>query len=473
MTENKEISELSAAARAESAESAESRATIYSKLIFFLLCAFPILAVVFYGAVDTGSLAVSALFAAFIIILWLADALKSGEFKYNSSRLQIPLVGLISIGLIQLLPLRSFGVSADLLAAAPVGALSLNPYITRLAVIQLTVYLVYFAAALTFVNHRKRFKTLVLTIIIFSSLMAFYGILQRLAAADSIYGMRPALDSIAFASFFNQHHFAAFIEMTIGLTLGILFGRGAAKNMRILLITAALIMGMAIIFTGSRGGMISFTIVLGFIIFANILQNKQSSEENTDEIKDARLRRSLTLIGGGLILIFVLFGLVIWLGGDQNLLRGVGLSNQTDVSSGRGHFWSIALRIFADYPVLGAGLDAFGTAFPFYDTNNGMYRVEQAHNDYLQILADAGIAGFVCVVGFIILLFKKGLKTISETSDGFHRNAAVGALAGCLGIIVHSFFDFPLRTPSNSLYFLTLATLATVFIYHPSRRRRK
>jgi O-antigen ligase len=305
--------------------------------------------------------------------------------------------------------------------------------------------------------------------------MAFFGILQRLANAESIYGVRPALQSIPFASFFNQHHFAAFMEMTIGLTLGILFGKGAKKDMQILLIIAALIMGMAIIFTGSRGGMISFLAVLGFILFTNVLWDRQKpDDESESDVSISLFRRNLALVGGGLVLILVLFGSVILLGGDQSLMRGVGLnSDEADLSSGRTHFWSVALQIFFDYPILGAGLDAFGTAFPHYDSWNGMYRVEQAHNDYLQILADAGILGFICVIAFIFLLFKQSLKTIGKASDPFRRNAAIGALAGCFGIIVHSFFDFPLRTPSNAFYFLTMVALATVSIYYPNLHRTR
>lgn len=472
MTKNQEIKQSSAPS---DAEITEEKSSFFSSIIFVLLCVILVFSVIVYGAVDTGSLAILSLLSGFILILWLADAWKTGRFKYNSSYLQIPLLALILLGLIQLLPLRSFGVSEELLPVRSVSSLSIDPYITRLAIIRLCVDLTFFAAVLTFVNHRDRLKKLILTIIIFSSIMAFFGILQRLANAESIYGVRPALQSIPFASFFNQHHFAAFMEMTIGLTLGILFGKGAKKDMQILLIIAALIMGMAIIFTGSRGGMISFLAVLGFILFTNVLWNRQKSDdENESDISLSRFRRNLALVGGGLVLILVLFGSVILLGGDQSLMRGVGLnSDGGDLSNGRTHFWSVAVQIFFDYPILGAGLDAFGTAFPHYDSWNGMYRVEQAHNDYLQILADAGILGFICVIAFIFLLFKQSLKTIGKTSDPFRRNAAIGALAGCFGIIVHSFFDFPLRTPSNAFYFLTMAALATVSIYYPKLHRRR
>jgi len=39
---------------------------------------------------------------------------------------------------------------------------------------------------------------------------------------------------------------------------------------------------------------------------------------------------------------------------------------------------------------------------------------------------------------------------------------AVGALAGCFAVLVHSFFDFTLHTTSNALLFLVVAALATL-----------
>jgi O-antigen ligase len=379
---------------------------------------------------------------------------------------------LIFIGLIQLLPIRSVDVSMELLSAPAVSSLSLAPYSTRLAIIQLIVYFVFFSAAFTFINDKSRLQKVVLLVIIFSSLMAFYGILQRLADMEEIYGLRPPGQAIPFASFINQHHFAAFMEMTIGVALALLLGKATENNKRIFLLIAVLIMGIALVFTSSRGGMLSLLGVIGFVITANLLKRPKGETNSPIEI-GGNFRRNFALIGGGLVLILVLFGSVLLLGGDESLIRGIGLANPEDISNGRRHFWQIAWRIFLDYPILGAGLDAYATAFSQYDTWNGVFRVEQAHNDYLQILADAGILGLSCVAAFIFLLFKKGLRVVGESSNSFRRDLAIGALAGCCGILIHSFFDFPLRTPSNAFFFLVLAVMAIAPIVSQKSLRRK
>jgi len=456
----------------KSFDAADETASRTGGIIFFVFCATLVFSVIAFGAVDFWALGALSLLSGFIAVLWLADGWLNKEFRFSLSPLQFPLLGLILIGMIQLLPLRSFDVATDLLTVPAVSSLSLAPYSTRLAIVQLIVYFIFFAAALVFIKNQNRLRKIVLMIIVFASLMAFYGILQRLVNLEAIYGLRRFNQAVPFASYINQHHFAALMEMTLGITLGLLFGRALEQNKRIFLVFAAVVMGIAIIFTSSRAGMLSLFGVIGFIVAANILQ-KPRRDANAPEETRKNYPRSLAFVGSGLVLILILFAAVLLLGGDESLLRGIGLQNPDDFTNGRIHFWSIAWRIFLDYPLFGAGLDAFAFVFPKYDTWNGYFRVEQAHNDYLQILADAGIAGFLCAAAFIFLLFKNGLKTVRQSSNAFRRNTAIGALAGCCGILIHSFFDFPLRMPANALFFLTLTVLATVSINAPKRSRKK
>jgi O-antigen ligase len=429
-------------------------------IIFFLLSVTLVFAPVAFGAVDLWALGILALIVFLIAVLWLFDAWKTGEFSFNTNRLQIPIIGFILIGLIQLLPLRAADVSAGMLSISASASLSLDPYTTRFAVVQLCVYLIFFAAALTFIDSSQRLRKIVLLIIIFGALMAFFGILQRLANPEGIYGVRPTPYAVPFGSFVNQHHFAAFMELTIGITLGLLYNKSTKRDKRLLLWIAVVIMGIALVFTSSRGGVLSLFGVIGFVTLISFLRPKTDE----DEAPKSSFQNKFALVGGGLALILVLFGSILLLGGGESLTRGIGFINQSDISNGRSHFWSVTLQIIRDYPILGAGLNAYGVAFTRYDTWNGSLRIEQAHNDYLQIFADAGIFGFACAIAFVYFLFRQGLEKINQTTDRFRRGVAVGALAGCFGILLHSFFDFPLRTPSNAFYFLILVTLVVVSV---------
>ncbi len=455
---------------------AEEKTTFFGGAVFFMLCLIAVFASVAFGGVSTGTLGLISVFIGLLVIFWVLDAWKNGEFAVSTNFLQIPLLGLIFIGLIQLLPLSSPEVPAGLLKTSAVGSLSLDPYSTRLAVLKLFIYLIFFAAALRFINTQKRLQKIVVTIIIFASTMAFFGILQRLADPELMLGVREVKQAVYFATYINQHHFAAFMEMTIGLTLALIFGGAVKKDKLLLLVIAAVLMGIAVVFTGSRGGMISLLGVIGFLVLLNIFNRKKFVEENEKnaDTKITFLSQNLILIGGSVLLVVILLISVMWLGGGESVLRGTGVDVKgTDFTSGRTHFWNVALQIFRDNPVLGAGLESFGVAFTKYDTWSGQFRIEQAHNDYLQILADAGISGLLCVIAFIVLLFKQSLRIVNTTADRFRRNVAVGALAGCFGIILHSFFDFPLRTNANMFFFLLLVSLAVVEINYPRLYRKR
>ena len=437
------------------------RSSRLSSAIVVVLFFIPVFATVLFGGVDNATWVFITIFCVAIVCLWAADSWKGMGLLINTSALPLPLLALLGIGLIQLLPVGPGG--------AP---LSMDPFTTRFFLTHLTVYILFFAACLTFINNDKRFRKAVILVIIFGAVMAFIGILQRLATPESIYGMRGTRQGIPFGPFVNEHHFAAFMEMTAGVALGLLFGRKTKRDKRFLLAFATIIMGVAVVFTSSRGGMLGLVSVIAFVAILSMLSNRSRDKQQESGFG---FKGKLALAGGAAALVLVMLGSVLLLGGDQQLFRGIGATQvQQGVSNGRAHIWSVALKVFFDHPFLGAGFDAFGVAFTRYDTWNGLLRVEQAHNDYLQTLADAGIVGFVCIAAFIYLFFRKALKTIGG-AQGFRRDAAVGALAGCFGLLVHSFFDFPLRTPSNAFFFLMLCAIAVVPVrsVEPERRRRR
>lgn len=432
--------------------------TLASRFIILLLCAALVLSALAYGTVHYWALALFELGACALVLLWAVDVWRSRTLRISLNSLQLPLIGLLLIGLVQLLPLRT-PAGTEALSSTLNSSLSLDPYSTRLALVQIAALLIYFAAALAFIDSPKRLRLIVRVVTIFGFALAMLGILQNFTSPHKIYWLKELPQSLPFGPFYNRHHFAAYMELALALPLGLLISGAIEADKRPLYIFAVAIMSIALIMTGSRGGMISLVAEVIFLIAFTRFRKK--SEAEGSEEKTGRARSALVRVGLALALVIALVGGAVLFGGEAALSRLVGTVNSDDPTTGRTHFWSVTLDIIKHHPVLGTGLGSFGLAYTQFDTRNGEYRLEQAHNDYLQVMSDAGICGVALGLFFIIILFRKGFAR-RETSDPFRRGVAMGAMAGCFAVLVHSFFDFTLHTTANALLFLTVAALATI-----------
>jgi O-antigen ligase len=273
-----------------------------------------------------------------------------------------------------------------------------------------------------------------------------------------VYWVRELSQSTAFGPFINRHHFAGYMELTISLPLGMLFAGSIEKEKRFAYIFAVVLMGVALILTNSRGGIISLVAEIGFLVVISGFRRPKGKEthEKSQRIKGAALRAALAL---GLI--FALFAGVVLLGGESALSRFAGTVNAEDPTTGRAHFWNVTVDIIKAHPIVGTGLGAFPSVYTRYDSRNGAFRLEQVHNDYLQVLSDGGILLAALGLFFVVMLFRTGFAR-RESRDEFRSGVALGALAGCFAVLVHSFFDFTLHTTSNALLFLVTAALATL-----------
>lgn len=430
-----------------------------------------------YGTVHYWALAVFQIGACVIIFFWAVDGWRSQRLRFSRNILQLPLVGLFLIGLIQLLPFGSSAPeTAGILSGVPVNSLSFDPYSTRLALVQIIALAVYFAAALSFIDSPVRLRLLVRTIVIFGFALAIFGLIQAYTSPTKVYWIRELSQAAPFGPFINRHHFAGYMEMTLGLCLGLLFSGGVEREKRPLYIFAAAMMGVALVMTNSRGGIISLVAEIFFLVLLTGFGRRYADAGREAGDRSTRARTALVRVGLALALVVALFAGVVLLGGEAALSRFVGTVNADDPTTGRAHFWSTSLKIIEEHPVLGVGLGAFHLAYTRYDTRNGLFRLEQAHNDYLQVLTDAGIVGLLLGLFFVGALFRMGLHR-RESTDVFRLGVATGALAGCFAVLVHSFFDFTLHTTSNALLFLVLAALATVNgrveLPTPGHRRRR
>lgn len=419
--------------------------TFASRVIFFLLCSLLVWTTMIYGTVHQPIIALFYIFIVLILIFWAVDAFSSRVFRFNKSLLQVPILATVIYGLIQIIP---FGSIAEVGGISGISrTISVEPFLTKLTTIHFLALFLFFAAFLSFIDSFKRLKKVVWLITIFGFLYSFFAILQSFLSPTKIYGIYEVQYAVPFGSFVNRHDFAAIIEMTMAIPLGLLFVGAIEKDKRLLYITAIGLMGIALLLSGSRGGFVALLAEV-FLIVIITTENRGKGQ--------IALKGILAV---GIILVIV-FGAIL-IGGESSLTRIAETASSDDVTSNRLHIWSVTLDVIKHNLPFGAGLGAFGVAYTPFDTLNGMARVEQAHNDYLEVLANAGIVGLLIGISFLFLIFRTALKNI-KTQNIYRRGVAVGAFAGCFAILVHSVFDFVLHITAISVMFLTLLSLLVV-----------
>ena len=431
------------------------RHTLASRLAFLTICVAIVLTTLAYGTVHYWALAVFTVSAASLIVFWAMDAAVIRSVLVPVNPLQWPIMGLVVIGLLQLLPLRSPDDAG--LSLSPARSISLDPYATRLVIVQVTALLIYFVVTTMFLDTPHRLKALVRTIVIFGFILAAFGLTQSFTTDGTrVYWFRQLTQSTAFGPFINRHHFAGYMELALAMPLG-LFASGALESYkRPLFAFAIVVMAMSLVATNSRGGIISLGAEIFFVlVMAGFSWRRKKDQPRADRLRSTMLR-GLAAMG----IVLVLIGGALLISGPEVFTRFLGTPVADDPTQGRSHFWSVTLDVIRSHPLLGSGLGSFGVIYTRYDTRNGLFRLEQAHNDYLQTLSDAGILGGLIGVAFIFILFRRGFAR-RETHDKYRRGVTTGALAGCFAVLIHSFFDFTLHTTANALLFMILCAVAT------------
>lgn len=438
--------------------------TVANKTIFFLLCACVVVSTLAYGTVHQPTIALFYFVVAGMLVIWAVDSFTSGTIKFSKSLIQVPVYLAAVYAVIQIIPFGSVAETAGL-SGIP-RTISLAPFATEATGLHFAALGIYLSLALAYIDSAARLKRMANVIIIFGAVFAFFAILQSVLSPTKIYGIfeRPS----PFGSFVNRHNFAAYIEMTVSIPLGLLFVGAVARDKKLLYITGITLMCVALLLSGSRGGFIALMAELILLIFLTT---------RSHGARKIALRVALSLLLIGAVIAGAFF-----VGGETSLSRFAETAASKDITTNRTHIWAVTLKAIAGNMPFGAGLGAFAQAYTPYDDFNGLERVEQAHNDYLQVLADGGVPGALIGLAFVFLLYQAARKGIAE-HNMYRRGIAIGSLSGIFAILIHSIFDFVLHTTAISILFLTLTAMLSAALrkypddetdpgHHEHRKRR-
>lgn len=141
-------------------------------------------------------------------------------------------------------------------------------------------------------------------------------------------------------------------------------------------------------------------------------------------------------------------------------------------SSGRADEWRLALRVAADHPLHGVGLDNFRTAQTLYLVDDvSLFQIrtalrrEATHNVYLQVLAELGIVGLLLWLGILGGALVIGFRAVRRLAAAGARDAELcgrGLLVAVVASLVLYFFHPALLTKGWGLLIGLLVSLSAL-----------
>jgi len=442
-------------------------ANIFGTTVFVSLLCLIVLTAIPYGSSQPWWKAgfVAAVFT--LAILWLVEGFLSQSWFAGSLPLVLPLGALTLFSFLQTLPIGNQSGNPGKLSFAPWYAISADPYQTRffaLLLMALTlsgVFLARYAAS------EKRIRISINLVICVAAASALFGILRQTLQHTPGFGLPLLIPDAGYAQFINYNHFAYLMEMAMGLILGLVLGGGVRREQALIYVAALLPIWIGLVLCGSRGGLIAMLaqLIIGALLFSIVVRKGNSSDSQSRLIRTAsslpvRVVLILALIAG------VVFG-TIWLGGDRLALKIEALdsefSSQTSQSregASRNEIWKATWHMFRAHPVLGVGLAGYWVAIPAFHDAAGTMTPQEAHNDYLELLASGGLAGLALGIWFSVVVFKRIRENLA-VPNRFRRAACFGATLGIAGVAIHSLVDFGLHTIVNAFVYTTLIVIAT------------
>lgn len=400
-----------------------------------------------FGAVEPWS---RAILLVLLLLLLLSTALRGKLRTHPIHSTVLPaLLTLILLGVIQSLNVR------PLTEPAIFSPFTLSREATSQRLILWASYasLLWSAPyALETVGARRRLLWTLLGLGVFISVL---GTIQAANGNHFIYGLRPVQPGRdIFGSYYNRNHAASLMSMSFLAGCGLFISRCAIKRggsmvtaVSDLIATqaiVALLLGIllfGIAGTRSRGAILAGAISLGGVgVLAGL----------TLKARKGRWAVLAGLLFAGICSLVFIVREPWWVGlQEYHTLDAYNMMSRRDI-------WNASLRLFSDFPVFGIGMGAFKFAFPSYQPPGLLGIVKEAHNDWLQLLIEAGGAGFLALIAGLALLAYRFTSSWMRSDSWEARWISMGVLAAAAAFGIHGLVDFSFQIPGNAVVVLTL-----------------
>jgi len=132
----------------------------------------------------------------------------------------------------------------------------------------------------------------------------------------------------------------------------------------------------------------------------------------------------------------------------------------------RAYAWNYALRLFEEKPFTGHGQGGFvlkGDSLCVHDVPADPLvfgsRIDHAHNEWLEVLADLGSVGWVLLAAAMFLTLRTGMRALRTFSASNERWPLLGSMGALVGLLVSESFGVGLRVEDVPPMFYTVVGL--------------
>lgn len=345
-------------------------------------------------------------------------------------------------------------------ALGPVGAkvsfasLSVFPAGTFQYFLLVGGYLVIFLLVCTLTRHfRGKLWLVIWPIVGIAALEAGLGLWQYFGGPG---------EQDRWGTYANHNHYAGFLEMALPFAVmyPVAVLRRAHSKWYSSVAPALAALGMWALAVMMFVGIILSFSRMGFIVALSslfLMSTLVLATTRLGRVLGSRKRRYMAV---GLVAAVVVAGFV-FLPPERLIQRFAQLASPDRQSADwRIHLWAETIPLIKAYPIFGCGLDGYETAFSKFKISGVLVTDDYAHNDYLQLFAELGLAGFVIGAALAFAALRLAWRGASSRTDPEARYCAAACVGALCAISLHSLADFNLYIPANAMLLAWIAGVA-------------
>jgi O-antigen ligase/tetratricopeptide (TPR) repeat protein len=148
---------------------------------------------------------------------------------------------------------------------------------------------------------------------------------------------------------------------------------------------------------------------------------------------------------------------------ERAFMRTASISTEDESLGVRFLMWKETGRMIAAHPWAGVGAGSWAVQEPLYQTPGSEVESDYfVHNEFLQVAAEYGVLGWLCVVALLAYLVTAAWRTLHACGEAAMTEGPWRAVALCslLSLMVVSCFGFPWHMPATgALFMLALSIL--------------